>query len=393
MFHTAEDGSAIVSAVPIPPFVPLQHQQINVATVNHLANYSLRMARERGWLQTPEDMRKATEAYASNDARPLLEQEGYAHKGDDLTFFYAGVEASLAARQPHFHYPPVPSTLLLWCRFYVAHVGSSSYSLYGELYTYLEGKEDHTRQLLGHFKVTTVQVSKTLRTVQPLPPARRALIAAACESSKAHLSELAPAGGASITRLDVRGLLIASGMVVNAERADFNQLTLCSHAGSRYGDTVLATRFRKVHALRASDMDFNFHVNQLAMQQLVLNTFRAALRDDKGGNDGDAERNGQLCGVESVYPRLLNANVMPVVGDLLLRTVRIDYVREIPMTHEATEICLFPIDDASLERMAMSKPGARLDALAEIGFFTCGAPALARPERFLATVGTFSCYV
>ena len=60
-------------------------------------------------------------------------------------------------------------------------------------------------------------------------------------------------------------------------------------------------------------MDFNKHVNQLATMHMVINTFRSALRD-KG----------------SIYCSLLAEDVSYLIGDLLLRRLRIDYVREIP---------------------------------------------------------------
>lgn len=65
-------------------------------------------------------------------------------------------------------------------------------------------------------------------------------------------------------------------------------------------------------------MDFNKHVNQLATMHMVINTFRSALRNKR-----------------TIYNSLLSKDVSYLIGDLLLRRLRIDYVREIPFSDVA----------------------------------------------------------
>lgn len=395
MFHVTEDGSAIVSDVSVAPFLAVQHMQVNVTSINHLANYALRMAQERGWLRTPEDLRATTESYQGNDARPLLAAEGFAHKGSDQTFFYAGVEATVAALLPHFRYPPTPSTLMLSSRFHVSHVGSSSYAVYGELSSYIEGREVETTQPLGTFRVTTVQVSRSLRSPMPLPAARRALLVQCFEAGRAHLASRTAAAG--LGRLNARDILAASGVVADP-RGDLGKIEIVPYAAT--ATQPMLTRFRQLYTLRESDFDFNHHLNQLAMQVLVLNAFRASLKQpEEEEGDGDGEGRRQDGPAASIYPQLLNSGVHTTIGDLLLRNLRIDYVREIPSAHAAAEVFIFPLDATAEEKMRRSRDGARLGELSEIGFFACGVPKIQphgsqQPrERYLAAVGVLSCYV
>lgn len=370
-YSQAEDGSAAVSGIPIAPFVSIQHQQIEVTTVNRLANYSLRVARERGWLQTEAAISTATDFYDSNDARPLLEQEGYAPRGEDLTVFYAGAEATLVDIEPHFRYPPIPSTMLLHTRLYVSHVGKTSYGLYGELFTYLDCKKDTTMRPLGTFGVMVVTISKAHRVPTVIPESRREILEVACAKSATYLSTV----HARVVRLNVQDMLTASrwlrpdATLAQAKLQGPSQVTLPD-------GTTIYTTYKRKYKIRETDIDFNYHVNQLAMIQLIGSAFRSALSDD-------------AC----VYSRLLNSTVKPLIGDLLLRKLRIDYVREIPMNHEAVEVYLYPAHAEALELMLSSMEEHRLKQLAPIGFLSLGVPDMKREERYVATVGILYCYV
>jgi len=164
LFELREDGSAVVSHIPIRPFVPVQHMQVEATTVNRIANHCLAYAREHGWLQAESDVRASTWDFPDqNEAVPLVEEEGFAYATSDRTMFYAGVESVLARPVPHFRYPPTPSSLMAEGHLRVVAVGTSSYSIYGELVAYLVEREGDRRPL-GTFRVTSVQVSKALRS-------------------------------------------------------------------------------------------------------------------------------------------------------------------------------------------------------------------------------------
>lgn len=401
MFRIEPDGSAVVHSIPIAPFLPVQHFLIDVSSVNRLANYGLAFARERGWLQTQAELAMSTPYQESNAARPLVEQEGYAHKGSDKTFFYAGVEAALASDHPHFQYPPTPSTLLLWCHFVLSHVGNSSYGVYGELYTYLDKSGSgaspgpHDRSLLGTFKVTAVLVSKLTRTPCPLSEDKKAIFAEIYGAS----AELRSGKETVVQRLSVPTMLQSCGWfsdVAAMKAMQLNEEALPAenfHTTLPGSDTPLCLAYRRSIALRESDFDFNLHLNQLVTKQLIINAFRGAVADES-----------------CAYSRLLRPGVNRLRADLLLRRFRIDYVREIPMRYAATEVYFFPFDAPQM--VAQLKKGCGADGptnlerwtsgelqkaeMMQIGFFTIGVPSaptgkpgdgVAADDRFLATVG------
>ncbi|KPA86781.1 hypothetical protein ABB37_00848 [Leptomonas pyrrhocoris] len=409
MYREEDDGSVIVDGVAVAPFVPIQHGQVNIATMNLLGYYCFRFARERGWLQTSEELAQATPYAESNDARPLIEDEGHAYRGTENTFFAAGVEEALANPHPHFHYPPTPSTLLVCAHFWLVHVGNSSYGVYGKLFTYLDGQKDVMRHPLGTFKVTSVLVSKVKRTPALLEPSKLTLFRSILARG---VAKGAPVRGDEdrVQRLSVRELLQSSGWFADAAAVAAMQLNAFDETPPPAFEVVLPgvaaplrLLARRSFTLRETDIDFNLHVNQLVSKHFVINAFRGAVAD-----------------ASCAYSRLLRPGELPLLSDLLLRKFRIDYVREIPMRYVAVEVFLFPLDadrvraqfraacDASARvagveddkrdasscagRSAPEKTGEVTDVM-EIGFFTVGVAADDAPvtsRKFIATVGVMS---
>ncbi|KPI82682.1 hypothetical protein ABL78_8305 [Leptomonas seymouri] len=411
MYREEPDGSAIVHGIAVAPFVPVQHMQIDISTVNLVGNYCFRFARERGWLQTREELAQATPYAESNDARPLVENEGHAYLGSDNTFFFAGVEEALANPIPHFHYPPTPSTLLACAHLRLVHVGNSSYGIFSRLYTYLDGQTDMMRHLLGTFKVTTVWVSKVKRVPVQLAPSKQQLFGSILAKSEAsgvsvHADEV------RVQRFPVRDLLLHSGWFTDATAVAAMRLNTftgtppLAYTVSLPGvEAPLRLLVRRSFTLRETDIDFNLHVNQLVSKVLVINAFRGAVAD-----------------TSCAYSRLLRPGELAQRSDLLLRKFRIDYVREIPMRYAAVEVYLFPLDADRVRAQFRAACNARVPVasvadcrrdtpscslklaqeemrghadMMEIGFFTVGVPADDAPAggRFVATVGVMTAAV
>ncbi|AIN99175.1 hypothetical protein LPMP_260610 [Leishmania panamensis] len=409
MYREEADGSALVWGIPAAPFVPVQHFQIDVSTLNRLSSYCLRLARERGWLQTPDDVVHATPYAQRNEAHPLVGQGSHVYTGPDSTFFFAGTEEILEDPHPNFQFPPTLSTLFVKAHFYLVHVGSSSYSVYTKLYTYLDGQEETARDLLGSFKVTAVWVSKKLRIPTALPADKQLLLRSIAAKNAAKLSS---SDSARTKRISVSDLLLHSGWFANAAAIASMELAAYSPLSAPPASEFLVSLphvhsaaplwllHRRHFSLREADIDFNLHVNQLVTKLFVIDTFRGAA--------GDAR---------CAYSRLLLPGVPLNRADLLLRKFRIDYVREIPMGCAATEVFLFPADPgrakvqfssvgtstgcrdvdaataaAALHSDAALAPPAAADMM-DIGFFVVGVLRLdgaSSSDRFIATVGVMT---
>ncbi|GET89420.1 hypothetical protein, conserved [Leishmania tarentolae] len=407
MYREEADGSAVVWGVAVAPFVPVQHMQVDVSTVNRLGNYCFRFARERGWMQTADEMGHSATCAQTSEARPVVEQRGCAHTGSDNTFFFAGVEETLDNPYPDLELSLKPSTLFAEVRFFLAHVGNSSYSVYSQLYTYLDGPDEAARNLLGSFKVTTVWVSKLQRAPSALPAGKRSLLLSIIEK---NASKMPPSDVTRTQRLSVSDLLLQSGWFANAAAIASMEIAAYSPVSAPPSDGFLVSLphvgaaaplwllHRRHFTLRESDIDFNLHVNQLVMKLFVLDAFRGATADAR-----------------CAYSRLLRPGVPPNRADLLVRKFRIDYVREIPASCVAAEVFLFPADMARAKAQFCSAGapadcggagGARTagipnndaaDApvvgLVDIGFFIVGVPSLdsASPkDGFIAAVGVMS---
>ncbi|KAG5476366.1 hypothetical protein LSCM1_04068 [Leishmania martiniquensis] len=412
MYREDADGSAVVWGVPAAPFVPVQHLCISLPTVNVLSNYCFRLARERGWLQTAEEMAHATPGAEGIESSRSVEQAGQSYTDSGNTFFLVGLEETLENPCPDFYSSPTPSTLLVEANLYLIHVGNSSYSVLGQLYTYAEGSYETTRDLLGTVKVTSVWVSKLQRTPMTLPPDKRSLLHSIIAK---NASRPASPDGARAQRLSVSDFLQRSGWfsnasaIANVETAAYSALSApppeefvvsLPHVHSA---TPLWLLHRRHFKLRESDIDFNLHVNQLVLKLFVVDTFRQAAADAR-----------------CAFSRLLRDGVPSNRADLLLRKLRIDYVREVPMHCNATEVFLFAIDavraktqlasagtsvgsqDAGAATPVAVSAGSAADSPAvdvmEIGFFTVGVPSseggsassASSHRRFIATVGTIS---
>ncbi|EPY33421.1 hypothetical protein AGDE_08292 [Angomonas deanei] len=295
--------SAIVYNVPVSPFVPLQHLTIDITTVNRIAGYSLSFARERGWLQTEQEM--VWRYNPSEHTAPL-----------ENTFFYGGWEAELAGPPSSRSRLPVraPSTMLSWCECFVNHVGSSSYGVYVKVYLFTEGKmEDRT--LLGSFKTVSVQVSKSLRTTVPLTPRKRNVLVSVYEGSAPLRASIERV---KVERIDVAGLL-----------KECHAFTADSSLRKASVDTALqaGSAFVRSFHLRETDIDFNLHLNQLAQTHMIINTLRSAVKENA-----------------SVFSGWSPLGVEPIRADLMIESFRIDYVKEVPQDHQCLTVVLFPLE-------------------------------------------------
>lgn len=365
MYQLEKDGSATVYGLPVSPFIPLQHLKIDVTAVNRIAGYSLSFCRERGWIQTEAELQHRYNVDADKGTSPN-------------TFFYGGWQASL---RPHATFPGLPidapSTLLSWCSFHISHVGNSSYSIHGEVYVYLEGKMEEC-QHLGNFKVTSVQVSKQSRQTVPITPRKREVLRGAFEGSAAWLEHIEYP---TIERLSTQTLFTNSGLFTpNSQLGDVHEL----HEGEALTAPFC---FKRFFHLRETDIDFNLHLNQLAATYMIVNTYRSALGDANNG-----------------LSVLLPAKFIPLTADLLLRRIRIDYVREVPMSHKAFQVFLFPYNEKAQACLrALSQKGEQEEvskgerseekeeqATVNLGFITVGVPYEGQGNKFVASAGFLS---
>ncbi|KAH9598513.1 hypothetical protein LSM04_004803 [Trypanosoma melophagium] len=350
MFKLGDDGSAITYHVPVSPFVPLQHNKVDVSTVNRLANFSMRFAMEHGWCFDHEK---------SDKFQPTLEafDEGYAHSVDDVTVFFAGVEAELCNEVPEFNADITPASMFFWGQFWVSYVGTTSYGIYGKLY-YYEAEKEECREPLGVFRVTGVTVSKATRKPAQIPEVRAKLLREAMEKHNA----VTPFPRAE--RLNVKDITNIPGLVADAS---------CSHIAENFPThpsvAPLSIVYTRKFKLRETDIDFNRHVNQIAMIQLIINTFRSASAD-----------------TTTIFPRLLDTGVEPIISDLLIRRLRIDYIQEIPMSHVGASVTLFFRDEASRDTVISSSMGNRKGKLAELCYVAHGLPNN-NGTPFIAVVG------
>ncbi|EPY25654.1 hypothetical protein STCU_06589 [Strigomonas culicis] len=362
MYHLEADGSATVYGLPVSPFIPIQHLQIDVTAVNRIAGYSLSFCRERGWTQTEAEVQHRYNVDTEKGTLPN-------------TFFYGGWQASLYRHSSLTGLPvDAPSTLLSWCSFHVSHVGTSSYSVHGEVYVYLEGKMEE-RQHLGNFKVTSVQVSKASRQTTPITPRKREVLRDAFEGSAAWRARIQYP---TVERLNVQALFTGCGLFTTDS-------ALHKVQERRPGEPLTQPFcFRRFFHLRETDIDFNLHLNQLAATYMIVNTYRGALGDARSG-----------------LSVLLPASVPPLRADLLLRRIRIDYVREVPMDHKAFQVFLFPYNDGARACLtSMSEKGRSVeeeapeatgeDPTVSLGFITVGVPHEGAGNEFLASAGFLS---
>ncbi|KAG5501819.1 hypothetical protein JKF63_04088 [Porcisia hertigi] len=410
MYRVEADGSAMVWGVPVAPFVPIQHLQIDVSTVNRIGNYCLRFARESGWLKRADEVGHHTPGTGSHESRPLAQEDHRTSTDSGHTFFFAGLEEVLENPLPRFQSLQTPPTLLAAAHFYLVHVGNTSYSVYGRLYTYLDGQDETARDLLGSFKVTAVWISKKRRAPEALPADQQSHLQSIAEKGTGRLLA---SGDARVQRLIVKDHLQHSGWFADASAVAAMQLAAYSPLSESPPAEFLVSLpgiptpeplwllHRRLFTLRESDIDLNLHVNQLVTKLLVIDAFRGAVADAR-----------------CAYSRLLRPGVLPNRADLLLRKFRIDYVREIPINYAATEVYIFPVDTARAKRQ-FSSAGASVDRACavvataavhtdsavgdapvggdtmDIGFFTVGVPKLddiSSNERFIATVGVMTAF-
>ncbi|RNE99683.1 thiolester hydrolase [Trypanosoma rangeli] len=348
MFKVDSDGSAITYHIPVNPFVPLQHTKIDVTTVNHLANFGVRFAMEHGWCYCRPRSNRAQGASEAVD-------EGYVEPGGDVTVFFAGVEAQLTGEMPKFDGKITPASLFFWGQFWVSHVGNSSFGIYGRLFHY-DATDEAKKVPIGVFKLTGVTVSKVSRKPVPIPKERAAML---LETMQRHqLTVTLPRA----VRIDLAGFLARSGVFTD-ETCCKTVNPLPTHASA----APLQVAYRREFHIRHSDIDFNGHVNQMALIQLVINAFRSALADQT-----------------TIFPRLLDAGVNAIVGDLLLRRLHIDYVRETPMDHRSVIVTLFFIDDVSRDAVIASSAESRGKTMADLGFLAQGVLTDGAPPHIAA---------
>lgn len=350
MFRAEGDGSAVVYHVPVRPFVSVQHNKIDVLAVNRIANFALRFAMEHDWCCPPHQGPLSAEADESVG-------EGYMNLGRDVTVFFAGVDVELVGDPPRPDDDAVPASIFFWSQLWVSHVGTSSFGMHGKLYSY-GMPNDECRVPFGVFTVTCVAVSSQKRKPVPIAKEWAAVLRDALEKNKMDVPP------PKMTRLNVGDLLKATGLFVDDACCHVVD-ALPTHASV----APLRVAYRREFTLRQTDIDFNGHVNQLAMMQLVINAFRSALSDQT-----------------TVFPRLLKVGMGALLGDLLLRRLRIDYVQEIPMHHKGVAVTLFFLEEAARDAVIGLSGDSQHGEMVELCFVAHGMPGEG-DALFIAVVG------
>lgn len=361
MFRLQTDGSAVVEHFPIVPFLPVQHFQMDVTTVNRLANHCLRFARAHGWLQPADGAPPSTLVTETSGSEGKDSRSNSSQPRADSTVFYAGMESELTHRTLAQQPLSITPCHLLHSHLFVSHVGNSSYGILIKLSAY-HPERARTKDSLGTFKVTCVYVSRALRRPMPIPPAVRQLY---MEHHRRGASGLqAIEAQPTVVRLDVKDLMTHLTESIEWPCAHSSQV----HPRTTNGCRDVSMTYKRTYRLRENDMDFNLHLNQLTTLQLVIDAFRGALADP-------------FCAIS----RLLPMGMRALEGDRLLRKVRIDYIQEVPMTCAGLVVFLFIIGSDAKTRICLDSSVWSHGEVVDVGF--CSKGVRDSGEYFLSTAG------
>lgn len=392
-----DDGSATVTGFMARSFITgSSHGQLNVLSLNAVATACALFAREHLWLSydlpsAPGVSSGATSGTGSvevcktygttNGERNLFEmEENGAESLRETTFFLsvACVElahpapASLIKGMADSTLSALPFSVCLEGVVALAHVGKSSVGFRVDLFSYVEGKEQTTKEHVGSFRFLRVHVHKAKRMVCSMPEYLIEHLHNVLAQTRASVGEEA-FQTYGMPRIDVKSIIALS----TARWADaidgtaFHPGMQRPHATGEHRKEAVSYR-RRVH-LRESDFDYNLHCNSTQLSQIIIDAFRGACADTR-------------CLFSAIVPEKCSS---AVAADLLIRELRIDFIKEIPMTVAGLEVHLFcsSSDDAVriIEDYAVQRMYTR--------FFELYVVCRALPSCFECTEDMYPCTV
>lgn len=287
--------TATVTGVPIGPFLGWQHGLLTPIAMSRLAVFCRRAAFEKGWLDpltknffnfTPaEDNANNSSSQtpsSESDTRVTLtsqntqqqQQQQQCSMMPSVTVFIVSMDIQLE-----------PSTMrrrLSWlfqgrdqtdgaqlgiaeADLMIAAVGSSSFSLYGELFARPANAAPKTQRVrLGSVQLAYVQIDVAARRPLALLPHKKAALLGGLSQER-----LARAGAKPIVRLALDVLL------QSFQRTSTTTSTTTAESEATPASSVL---WRSV-MLRMADMDFNLHLNQSMYQQFALDALKESVFD------------------------------------------------------------------------------------------------------------------
>lgn len=175
--------------------------------------------------------------------------------------------------------------------------------------------------MVGGFNLISVHISKQTRTPVPIPSFRKKILESALKHMKGSIPE-SKWERYSFERIDCQKVIAFSDSCLS-NSVDGNVARKLIRSATLPGNKFLSS-YRRKHHLRESDIDYNLHLNQYRALQLVVDAFRGATGDGR-----------------CILSRVMPSDQSYIVGDLLIRQLRIDYVKEVPMDVDAVEVHLF----------------------------------------------------
>eukprot|EP00796_Vickermania_ingenoplastis_P009190 gene9190-6467_t len=318
------DGTCTVAGMMARSFAPSASNHLNVVSLDEIAKICLLYAREHYWLALePEPGSDGGEAAPE---RCRLEEGGLS-SDQPTTFFLAGFGCSLDPSGSPVAEGCSPAPLGARATVEgitsVTHVGNSSVSFHVDVYLHPSG-ETSMRRRLGQYTMTRVQVDKTSRKAAPLEPRLKKQLDMSYAAMKSSVVEQ-ELSSRVLPRLDVANILKCAEAQLEACVEGSGARRVAAVAPAPHGEGWgAASSYRRRHHLRESDIDYNLHFNHHRMMELVSDTFRGALGDDR-----------------CILSRLVPKGQSYIVSDLLIRQFRIDYVKEVPMSMDGVEIQVF----------------------------------------------------
>lgn len=298
--ETKSNGSAIVRGFMARAFLPMNHRRLDTASMDVFGSKSVSYALEHGWLAAP-----------GSDTT----QSG------ELSTFTAGLQLT-NHNNVSFDEPVTPTSVSIMAVLAVAVVGRSSLGIAVDFFAYPED-DDSKLELVGDYHVTFVNVSKQLR--KPVPFSEEVVLhleklRSAWEEAAATHQGVKERSG--VPRLDAATIItLSESCLASSVNGNISRSVLKGIVSS---DADLLGSYHRKHQIRESDIDYNLHFNQHRLVQLVTDAFRGAVGD-------------QRC----ILSKLLPKGQAYVMMDLLIRQIRIDYIKELPMELDGVDIHIF----------------------------------------------------
>lgn len=360
-----DDGTATVRGFSARSFVMgSSHGQLNVLSLNAVATACALFAREHLWLSyvppsaLPEGSSVTADGSVSPDGitlpplaekaeRRLFEMEENGAESQRKTTFFLSVACvdlmhpspAEAMKEWIGGAPPLSFTRCLLGVVALAHVGKSSVGFRVDIFGYTEGSESSSKQHLGRFRFLRVHVDKVKRMVSAMPAYQIDHLQNVLSRTRAAVgSETFEAYG--IPRVDIKNMIALSASrwthAVDGTPAARRQAQPSPQALEESGShSLLVDSYRRRHHLRESDFDYNLHCNSTQLSQLIIDAFRGACGDTR-------------CLLSRIVPQERPSSI---AADLLIRELRIDFVKEIPMSVEGLDIHLFPSSSEEAHRI------------------------------------------